>query len=99
MHESATIHLITQAPPGTIAHLTARVSMLNSDCPEAYGIDIPIDKSYPPNVDFQVEIVGAAERSGDDGKPDPKLAKRPAFATGSLGSAPELPEVSVRQIP
>jgi hypothetical protein len=40
---SAKLTLLTQVTPGTTVHVTARVSMLGSDCPEAYGIDIPIE--------------------------------------------------------
>jgi len=40
---STKLTLLTQVTPGAVVHVTARVSMLNSDCPEAYGIDIPIE--------------------------------------------------------
>jgi alpha-2-macroglobulin len=45
---------------------------------------IPIQESYVPNVHMQVDLVGAAERLNDKGEPQPKLAKRPAYATGTL---------------
>ena len=35
-----------------------------------------------PNVHVQVDLVGTAPRTRDDGEPDPKLPTRPAFASG-----------------
>ncbi len=54
---------------------------------------VPIEAGYIPNVHVQVDLVGAAERTGDaavtgaGGVPGPKatdLPKRPAYATGEL---------------
>ncbi|HEX8249737.1 MAG TPA: alpha-2-macroglobulin family protein, partial [Pyrinomonadaceae bacterium] len=45
---------------------------------------IPIEEKYLPNITAQVDLVGAASRTNDKGEVDEKLAKRPAFASGSL---------------
>ncbi|MBS1796997.1 MAG: Ig-like domain-containing protein [Acidobacteria bacterium] len=47
-------------------------------------LKIPLQEKYLPNVYVQVDLVGASERQNDKGETDPKLAKRPAFASGSL---------------
>jgi alpha-2-macroglobulin len=47
-------------------------------------IKIPIDEKYLPNVVAQVDLVGAAQRTNDKGEPEPKLSKRPAFASGNI---------------
>jgi uncharacterized protein YfaS (alpha-2-macroglobulin family) len=50
----------------------------------SYTLKIPIKEGYTPNVYVQVDLVGAATRTDDAGKPQEKLPKRPAFAKGSL---------------
>lgn len=45
---------------------------------------IPIKEGYTPNLHVQVDLVGAAVRTDDQGKPLEKLPKRPAFAKGEL---------------
>lgn len=45
---------------------------------------IPIDEKYLPNIYAQVDLTGAADRQTDAGEVDPKLAKRPAFASGNI---------------
>ncbi len=47
-------------------------------------LKIPLDEKYLPNITAQVDLVGAAPRTNDKGDVDPKLAKRPAFASGSM---------------
>ena len=47
-------------------------------------LKVALLESYLPNVYAHVELVGSAERTDDDGKPLPKLARRPAFAQGEL---------------
>ncbi len=47
-------------------------------------LKIPIEEAYLPNIHAQVDLVGAAERTDDEGEPAPDLAKRPAFAAGSI---------------
>ncbi|HEX8367883.1 MAG TPA: alpha-2-macroglobulin family protein [Pyrinomonadaceae bacterium] len=50
-------------------------------------LKIPIEEKYLPNITAQVDLVGAAARTNDKGEVDEKLAKRPAFAGGSLNLA------------
>lgn len=45
---------------------------------------VPVDESLMPNFTVQVDLNGAAERAGADGKADPNLPARPAYASGSL---------------
>jgi uncharacterized protein YfaS (alpha-2-macroglobulin family) len=45
---------------------------------------VVIDEAWTPNVHVQVDLVGAAPRTNDAGEADPRLPKRPAFATGTL---------------
>ncbi len=47
-------------------------------------LKVAIEEAHTPNVIVQVDLVGSAVRKGDDGVPDPKLKRRPAFATGSV---------------
>lgn len=46
-------------------------------------IEVPIEEAMTPSITVQVDLVGAAPRRGEDGKVDPKLPKRPAYAMGS----------------
>lgn len=45
---------------------------------------IPITDDYLPNLGVQVDVVGSAPRTDDDGNPFPDVPNRPAYATGSL---------------
>ncbi|MBA3398218.1 MAG: Ig-like domain-containing protein [Deltaproteobacteria bacterium] len=47
-------------------------------------IRIPIADAMVPNIVVQVDLVGAAARLDDNGDPDPKLPKRPAYAVGTI---------------
>ena len=47
-------------------------------------LKIPLDEKYLPNITAQVDLVGAESRTDDKGEVDPKLAKRPAFASGNI---------------
>ena len=47
-------------------------------------IRVPIAERQIPNLIVQVDLVGAAARVDDDGKPRSDLPKRPAFATGTV---------------
>ncbi len=49
-----------------------------------HTLKVPIEAWQVPNVHVKVDLVGEAPRTNDQGKPDPKLPSRPAFATGSL---------------
>src|SRR6185503_19239535 len=48
------------------------------------SLKVPITDELVPNLYVQVDLVGAAVRAGDNGVPDPKLPKRPAYAVGSI---------------
>ncbi len=47
-------------------------------------LKIPIKEDYLPNIHVQVDLAGASLRTDDEGKPDPKAPKRPAFASGTI---------------
>ncbi len=47
-------------------------------------VEIPIDDVYTPNITVQVDMVGSAIRSADDGTPLPDLPHRPAYATNQI---------------
>ncbi|MGI8669719.1 MAG: alpha-2-macroglobulin family protein, partial [Aridibacter sp.] len=47
-------------------------------------LKIPLEEAYLPNIYAQVDLVGNAPRTNDEGEVNEKLAKRPAFASGSL---------------
>jgi uncharacterized protein YfaS (alpha-2-macroglobulin family) len=49
-----------------------------------YTLRVPITDGFTPNLTVQVDLVGAAARVDDDGKPDAALPKRPAYASGSI---------------
>lgn len=46
-------------------------------------IEVPIAEAMTPSITVQVDLVGAAPRRGEDGKIDPKLPRRPAYAMGT----------------
>src|SRR5215831_15713708 len=50
----------------------------------SHTLKIPVKEEYLPNIHVQVDLVGASSRPDDEGKPDPKLPKRPAFASGTI---------------
>ncbi|HZF37574.1 MAG TPA: MG2 domain-containing protein, partial [Blastocatellia bacterium] len=50
----------------------------------SHTLKIPIKEEYLPNIHVQVDLVGASSRPDNEGKPDPKLPKRPAFASGTI---------------
>ena len=49
-----------------------------------YTLTVPIPETFLPGVGVQVELVGAAPRTDDEGNPLKNVAKRPAFASGHL---------------
>jgi len=59
---------------------TERFSMKDA----SITLKIPVDEKYLPNIYAQVDLVGAATRQNDKGEVDPKLANRPAFASGDI---------------
>lgn len=47
-------------------------------------LEIPIEKSYIPNLNIQVDVNGSAPRTDDEGNPIAGAPARPAYATGQL---------------
>lgn len=47
-------------------------------------LEIPIEEGDIPNLNIQVDLVGAASRVDDRGEPVKNAPKRPAFASGQL---------------
>ena len=45
---------------------------------------IPIEESHIPNLNLQVDLVGAVLRTDASGMPQPDLPSRPAYAVGTL---------------
>jgi alpha-2-macroglobulin len=62
---------------------TERFTMKDS----SVTLKIPLDEKYLPNIQVQVDLVGAASRTNDKGEVDAKLARRPAFASGNINLA------------
>ncbi|MBV9216318.1 MAG: Ig-like domain-containing protein [Acidobacteria bacterium] len=59
---------------------TERFTMKDS----SITLKIPLDEKYLPNITAQVDLVGSEQRTNDKGEVDPKLASRPAFASGNI---------------
>ncbi|HEY5947537.1 MAG TPA: alpha-2-macroglobulin family protein, partial [Kofleriaceae bacterium] len=47
-------------------------------------VKVPVSDAMVPNMFVQVDLVGMAARTDDNGDPDPKLPKRPAYAKGLI---------------
>jgi len=47
-------------------------------------VKVPIDDTMTPNLTVQLDLVGTAPRLDDDGKVNPKLPRRPAYAQGQV---------------
>ena len=47
-------------------------------------LEVPIQESYIPNLNIQVDLTGAAPRTDDQGEPLAGVPARPAYATGQL---------------
>jgi len=50
----------------------------------AATLSIPIEEKYLPNLELQVDLVGAAPRTSDSGELLPNAEPRPAYASGTL---------------
>jgi uncharacterized protein YfaS (alpha-2-macroglobulin family) len=50
----------------------------------SHTLKIPIKDGYTPNINVEVDLVGAAVRTDDAGQPKESLPKRPAYGAGSL---------------
>ncbi len=66
-----------------------------------YTVRVPIEDSYIPSLQVQVDLVGAAERLDDKGNPLTGVPSRPAYAVGSLTlSVPPISRrLSVQAVP
>lgn len=51
---------------------------------DSFTLEIPIGEEHIPNLHLQVDLVGAAPRTSDDGEINSELPERPAYATGAL---------------
>jgi len=49
-----------------------------------HTLEVAVLDEHVPDLTVQVDLVGAAVRSNDEGEPQPNLPRRVAFATGSL---------------
>ncbi|GAB4148938.1 MAG: alpha-2-macroglobulin [Candidatus Promineifilaceae bacterium] len=88
---SDTAEILVQAPfgPGSGLLTVSRSGILYT---ESFTVDesgtatlrVPISEAHIPNLNLQVDVVGAAERLDDAGNPLPDLPPRPAYASGSL---------------
>jgi hypothetical protein len=67
----------------------------------SYTLRIPLEDAMTPNVNVQVDLVGAAPRMDDAGVEMANLPKRPAYATGeiNLNIPPASRRLSVKATP
>jgi len=49
-----------------------------------HTVEVKIEEGHVPNLQVQVDLVGAATRTEDDGVENERLPKRPAYASGSI---------------
>ena len=62
-------------------------------------LNVPIEDKYIPNLNIQVDLVGSAPRTDDQGKTLENVPPRPAYATGQLNlSIPPLQRTLKLQI-
>lgn len=92
--------ILVQAPfsPAEGLLLVSRSGLLVSESFQLTGdgitLRVPIEEGHIPNLNIQVELVGAAPRLSDDGEPLDNVPPRPAYASGSLNlSVPPLSRV------
>ena len=50
----------------------------------SYTLKVPIEDKHIPNLNIQVDLTGAAPRTGDQGQALTAVPPRPAYATGQL---------------
>ncbi|HWN70309.1 MAG TPA: MG2 domain-containing protein, partial [Haliangium sp.] len=64
-------------------------------------LEIAIEERHVPNIFVQVDLVGAAPRTDDRGRPDEKLPRRPAYALGQLDLSvpPRMRTLAVEVVP
>jgi hypothetical protein len=86
-----TAELLVQAPfaPASGIITIARGGIVSTEAFEAEDgsavLEIPIEDAYVPNVEIQVDMVGASVRVDDDGNTLPDLPEQAAYATGRAG--------------
>jgi len=80
---------------------TTPIDFSASATKDSATLKVPIEEWMIPGVQISVYLNGEADRVGDDGKPNPKLPRRPAFAAGSLALdvPPTLRELTVEATP
>jgi alpha-2-macroglobulin len=85
-----TAELLVQVPFDATSGL-ATVSHADIVSSEAFAIEggsavieVPIDEASVPGLTVQVDVIGTATRTADDGTPLPDAPPRPAFATGQI---------------
>ncbi len=66
----------------------SRSGILYTECfritEDTYTLKVPIDEKHIPNLNLQVDVVGAAPRTDDQGEIVEDVPPRPAYATGQL---------------
>ena len=85
-----TAHILVQAPfsPADGLITVSRSGMLSSTHfhiqEGSITLDVPIQEAQFPNLNIQVDLVGAAARTDDQGQVLVDVPARPAYATGQL---------------
>ncbi|MBN2370785.1 MAG: Ig-like domain-containing protein [Vicinamibacteria bacterium] len=86
--ETAEVLVIAPFSPAEALMTLARSGILRTERftikEGTHTLKIRVEESFTPNVWLQVDLVGAAPRTDDAGEIDSRLAKRPAFAGGSI---------------
>ncbi len=88
-----TAELLVQAPfapaSGLVIVTRAGVeSVMSFDAPDGSAIiSVPVASDDIPNLNVRVDMVGATDRTADDGTPAPDAPKQPAFAVGEISLA------------
>lgn len=86
-----TAELLVQAPfaPASGIVTLVRGGIVSTEAFEAEDgsavLEIPIEDVYVPNIEVQVDMVGASVRLDDDGNALPDLPEQAAYATGRIG--------------
>lgn len=85
-----TAEILVQAPfaPAEAVLTLRRDGLVSTErftlASNSHTLKIPIRDGYAPNLHVQVDLVGAATRNDEEGRPQVNLPKRPAFAAGSI---------------
>ncbi|MDD5369457.1 MAG: alpha-2-macroglobulin family protein [Anaerolineaceae bacterium] len=98
-------HILVQAPFGPAEGLMTlnRNGIVSTQrfqvAATTVTLDVPIEESYIPNLNVQVDVNGSAPRTDDQGNPIEGAPARPAFATGQLSlSIPPLQRTLALQV-